>query len=89
MDNNTTKELKKISATLKPQFFIGKNGISQEFIRQLKDYLNKFGIVKVKSHTAVNSDGLKTQKEELEQRLNAQGFDIKGHTFCLYKEIEE
>ena len=83
------KELRKTSGKLKPRFFIGKNGISQEFITQIKDYLSKFSIVKIKSHTAVNSQDLKTQKEELEQRLNAKGFDVKGHTFCLFKEIED
>lgn len=80
------KELKKISATLKPQFFIGKNGISQEFINQVKDYLQKYEVVKIKSHTAVNSQDLKTQMQEIEQRLNVHGFDVKGHTFCLYSD---
>lgn len=79
-----TKALKKITAQLKPQFFIGKAGITTEFITQIKEYLLKYELVKIKSHTAVNADDLKTQIEELNQRLNTQSLDIKGFTFCLY-----
>ena len=86
MNNSTLNELKKVSAQLKPQFFIGKNGITQEFITEIKNYLQKYELVKIKSHTATNSQDLKTQMEELEQRLNAEGFDVKGYTFCLHKE---
>lgn len=80
------KELKKISGQLKPQFFIGKNGITNEVITTIKDYLNKYGIVKIKSHTAVNNDELKTQIEEITQRVNCKSFDVKGYTFTLYLE---
>ena len=81
-------ELKKITATLKPQFFIGKNGITQKFITQIKEYLHKYELVKIKSHTALNSDELLTQIQELEQRLNIKSLDKKGFTFCLYKKKE-
>ena len=79
-------ELKKITNQLKPQFFIGKSGITQEFITTIKDYLDKHHIVKIKSNTATNSGELKTQIEELKQRLNCTSLDIKGFTFCLFKD---
>lgn len=83
------KELKKVSETLKPQFFIGKAGITPEFIQELKTYFEKYELAKIKSHSAANTESLTLQAEELAQRINAQIITKKGFVFTLYKEREE
>lgn len=83
------KELRRASETLKPQFFIGKNGITPQFIQELKTYFEKYELAKIKSHTATNSDSLTKQAEELAIRINAQIVTKKGFVFTLYKEKED
>ncbi|MFT4244107.1 MAG: YhbY family RNA-binding protein [Candidatus Woesearchaeota archaeon] len=83
------KELRRASETLKPQFFIGKNGITPEFIQELKIYFEKYELAKIKSHAATNSDSLTQQAQELAMRINAQIVTKKGFVFTLYKERED
>ncbi|MFP4402369.1 MAG: YhbY family RNA-binding protein [Candidatus Nanoarchaeia archaeon] len=89
IDSHDLKELKKASEILKPQFFIGKNGITSQFIQELKTYFEKYELVKIKSHTATNSDSLTLQAQEIANRLNCQIITKKGFVFTLYKEREE
>lgn len=79
-------ELKKKTNQIKPEFHIGKSGITKEFVTTVKLYLEKYHIVKIKSNTATSKSELKQQIEELEQRIDAQSLDIKGYTFCLFKD---
>lgn len=83
------KELRRVSETLKPQFFIGKAGITPQFIQELKIYFEKYELAKIKSHSATNTNSLKLQAEELAQRIDAQIITMKGFVFTLYKERED
>lgn len=89
VDSYDIKELKQMSETLKPQFFIGKNGITPEFLQEIKTYLQKYELVKVKSHSATNSNSLALQAQEIASRINCSIITKKGFVFTLYKKREE
>ncbi len=80
------KELKKISNQLKPVFFIGKNDISDNFIKQLEDYLEVHSVVKIKVNIATSKDSCKEFAEKIANIISAQVIDIKGMTFTIHKE---
>lgn len=77
-------ELKKVSQTLEPQLLIGKSGITDNLIEQIKDHLEKNEILKIK----VLSNNTE-EKDELVSKVlgmtEAEFVSSLGNKFVIYK----
>ena len=77
------KELKKMASSLKAQFNIGKNGVTDTFIDEIDKYLEIHGIVKIKSSVAENKDDLKRMAKQVAESIEAEVVETRGFTFVL------
>lgn len=80
------KELSKIANEIKPEFNIGKQGLSESFCESVDKYLEAHLIVKIKATIATNKDELKDLAEKLRLKTDSEITAIKGFTFVLYRE---
>jgi len=80
------KEAKKISSTLKPQFNIGKNNVTETVERTIDEYLTAHNIVKIKASIAADKGDLKRIAGDVSSKLKAVLVDVRGFTFTLYRE---
>jgi len=81
------KKLKEKAKTLEPVIRIGKNGLTENTIKEIKKQLNKKKLIKVKLLRAFISD--KNKKEvakEIAQKTNSQLIDLVGFVIVLYKD---
>lgn len=85
MEQFDLKELKKVANDLKPQFNLGKNGLTDTFVDTIDKFLEAHGIVKIKVLAAEDKEGVKEVAEELAKALDADIIDKKGFTFVLYR----
>ena len=85
MEQFDEKNLKKVANDLKPQFNLGKNGLTDTFIDTIDKFLEAHGIVKIKVLGAEDREGVKVIAEELAEALTADIIDKKGFTFVLYR----
>lgn len=82
LDNNKLK-----AKALEPVIRIGKNGLTENTIKEIKKQLNKKKLIKVKLLRAFISD--KNKKEvakEIAQKTNSQLIDLVGFVIVLYKD---
>ncbi len=85
-DNNfNNKELKKIASNLKPQFNLGKQGITNTFIRTIDEYLKAHEIVKIKALIAEDKNSVKYLAEEVSKETNSIIVETRGFTFVLFR----
>jgi len=80
--------LKSIANTMDPIFQIGKNGITDNFIKQVDDALEKREIIKIK----VLNNSLLDAKEVasiLAEKTNAEFVQSIGNKFVLYRESKK
>ncbi|MDV0447777.1 hypothetical protein MsAg5_16910 [Methanosarcinaceae archaeon Ag5] len=87
MDKVKQYALKKESVNLDPLISIGKNGLSDSVIDELKKQLKVKKLVKVRIHR--NSDEVDDIKEAgaaLAEKCNAALIDVRGRTVTLYKQ---
>ena len=69
-----------------PVLQIGKNGVTDSFIEELRGQLKKNKIVKVKMLKSSREDiDRKALPEEIAAKLKAQLVDARGYTFVLKK----
>ncbi len=85
MDKLVLKTQKKISNSLKPQFNLGKLGITQTFLKTIDEYLIANQIVKIKVSIAKDKKDLEKFAEKCVVKLNAELVEAKGFTFTLYR----
>ncbi len=81
------KKLKEKAKTLEPVIRIGKNGLTESTVKEIKKQLNKKKLIKVKFLRAFISD--KNKKEvakEIAQKTNSQLIDLVGFVIVLYKD---
>jgi RNA-binding protein len=65
---------------------LGKNGITEEFIREVKNRLEKHGVVKVRVlKSARKTLGVDVEKlaENIAERTRSQVCEVRGFTFIL------
>jgi len=87
MDKVKLYTLKKESVNLTPLLSIGKNGITDSSIEELKRQLKVKKLVKVRIHeNSGETDDLKPTAAELCEKCNAALIDIRGKTVTLYKQ---
>lgn len=86
MDKIKQYTLKKESVNLTPLMSIGKNGLSDSSIDELKKQLKAKRLVKVRIHkNSGESDDMKTAAAELCEKCGAELIDIRGRTATFYK----
>lgn len=80
--------LKGIANNLEPIFQVGKNGITENFIKQVDDALEKREIIKVK---VLNNSLLDATEvaNEVAQKTNAEFVQSIGNKFVLYRESKK
>jgi RNA-binding protein len=70
----------------KPTIWIGKNGASQELIKEINKQLEKEEVVKVKILKSVLAeDQAKQIASKIAEQTEASLVEVRGHTFMLYK----
>jgi len=86
MDKIKQYTLKKESANLTPLMSVGKNGMSDSVIEELKKQLKAKKLVKVRIHrNSGESDDMKAAAAELAEKCDAFVIDVRGRTVTLYK----
>lgn len=87
MDNVKLYTLKKESVNLTPLLSVGKNGMADSVIEELKKQLKVKKLVKVRIHkNSGESDDMKQVALELCEKCNAELIDIRGRTVTLYRQ---
>ena len=70
---------------LKPKFFIGKNKITKNLIDEIKIYLDKNKIVKIKILQFENKEDIKKIIGEISIKTNSKIIKIIGFNFIIEK----
>lgn len=80
--------LKSLANTIDPIFQLGKNGLTESFIKQVDVVLQTRELVKV---NVLNNSGLEAKEVaiELSKELNAEFVQSLGKKFVLYRESKE
>ena len=84
MFNNKLKEKAK---TLEPVIRVGKNGLTESTIKEIKKQLNKKKLIKVKLLRAfINNRNKREAAKEIAQKTNSQIIDLVGFVIVLWKD---
>ena len=68
---------------------LGKRGVSESFIREVRNRLDKKGVVKIrvlKSYLKTDGSDVESLAELIASRTGGVIRDVRGHTFILEKE---
>ncbi len=77
--------LKSMANTMEPVFQIGKNGLTDNFLKQIEDYLEANELVKVKVLKNSLLDATDMARE-IADAVGAEFIQSLGNKFVLYKE---
>jgi len=77
--------LKSMANTMEPAFQLGKNGLTDNFLKQIEDYLEANEIVKVKVLKNSLLDAA-DMASEIAEAIGAEFVQSLGNKFVLYKE---
>lgn len=83
------KEAKNLCPDLKPQFNLGKSGITSTFIETVHNYLEAHEIIKIKALIASDKDSLSYYAEAVAQDTHSEILEKKGFTFVLFRQKDD
>ena len=83
MDKNL-KEKKKVAVNLDATIRMGKSGVTQALIDEIKGQIKRKDAVKIKL-LGTKREETKTIASELAERCNADLIDVRGNTVVLWK----
>jgi len=84
--NEKIRKLRSESKNLKPSIIIGKNGINDAVIKNIKTHLRTYGVIKIKIlKTHIEGKDKKSLAIELAEKCQAQLVDVVGFTLVLAK----
>jgi len=70
----------------RPTIWVGKNGASQESLKEIEKQLEKKQMVKIKIlKSALEEDEAKEIASRIAEQTEASLVEVRGHTFMLYK----
>jgi RNA-binding protein len=70
----------------RPTIWIGKNGASEESLKEIEKQLEKKQMVKIKIlKSALEEDEAKEIASRIAEQTEASLVEVRGHTFMLYK----
>lgn len=80
--------LKSMAHNMDPLFQVGKNGITENFVKQIEDALEARELIKIKvlNNSLLEADDV---AKELADIVNAEFVQSMGNKFVLYKESIE
>jgi RNA-binding protein len=82
-----TNKLKEKAKTLEPVIRIGKNGLTENTIKEIKKQLNKKKLIKVKLLKAfVKGKDKKLVANKIAEETNSKVIDLVGFVVILYKD---
>ena len=82
--DKTMKEKKKVAVNLDATIRMGKSGVTQALIDEIKDQIKRKESVKVKL-LGTKRDETKQIASELAERCDAELIDVRGNTVVLWK----
>jgi len=83
----TNNKLKEKAKTLEPVIRIGKNGLTENTIKEIKKQLNKKKLIKVKLLRAfINDKDKKLVANKIAEETNSRIIDLVGFVVVLYKD---
>ncbi|MCK5309119.1 MAG: YhbY family RNA-binding protein [Thermoplasmata archaeon] len=82
--DKTLKEKKKVAVNLDATIRMGKSGVTQALIDEIKAQIKKKDAVKVKL-LGTRREETKAIASELAERCNAELIDVRGNTVVLWK----
>ena len=86
------RKLRKENINIKTTVWIGKNGLSEELIKQIRNQVNKNNIVKIRVlKNALGGIDRKEYIKEVAKELIKRGLyviDIRGYTILVAKSLE-
>ena len=83
----TNNKLKEKAKTLEPVIRIGKNGLTENTIKEIKKQLNKKKLIKVKLLRAfINDKDKKLVANKIAEETNSRIIDLVGFVIVLYKD---
>ena len=87
MPKRTMKEIKRIGADLRPTIHVGKDGITDSLIEEVKLQVKTRKVVKIRLLPA-SGDGKDVTAKEISERSGTVLVDVRGwKTFCLPSRI--
>jgi RNA-binding protein YhbY len=85
LNSRLLKELKKKASTLKSSIIIGKEGLNENQIKNIKNLIDKEGLIKIKSLQCQTKTELEKICDTICEKLDAEKIEIKGFTFTIFK----
>ena len=86
MSGRKKRRIKRRLSGEKPTIWIGKNGASQELLKEIKKQLEKEEAVKVKILKSALAEGQSKQiASKIAEQTEASLVEVRGHTLMLYK----
>lgn len=87
MDTQERRDLRKQAQRIQPKVHVGKNGITDATIDELRRHLKLDKLVKVRLLPAATEGGAQDQDqaEALAAKTNATLIEVRGHTAVYFK----
>ena len=88
MTGKQRASLRKIAATLQPIFQIGKQGVTENLMKQLDDALEAREIIKI-TILETSGESAKELCNEIAEELGAEPVQAIGNKFTIYRKSEK
>lgn len=86
LEDSELRKLKSRSRATNPTVWVGKEGASEELVRQVENQLRSRELVKLKlQRSALAKSGTLKVAQEIAASTSSTLVDVIGHTFTLYK----
>ena len=77
--------LKRIAHELSPAFRIGKNGITENSLKAISDYIKAHEIIKIKLLEIPEGETMKSVAEDLTKKLEGNLISVVGGAIVIFK----
>jgi RNA-binding protein len=86
MDKDKLYQLKNEATKIKPIINVGKNGITDSVVEEIKKQVKANRLVKIKMlKTSAEGEDIKTSAEKLAEATKTTLVDVRGSTVVLYR----
>ncbi|WMW24109.1 YhbY family RNA-binding protein [Methanolobus sediminis] len=86
MDKDKLYQLKNEATKIKPIINIGKNGITDSVVEEIKKQVKANRLIKIKMlKTSAEGEDIKTSAEKLAEATKTTLIDVRGSTVVLYR----
>lgn len=86
MEKEKLYQLRTEATKIKPIINIGKNGITEAVVEEIKKQVKASRLIKIKMlKTSEEGEDIKVSAEKLAQKTNTTLIDVRGSTVVLYR----